>query len=218
MRIHAFAGLGAVLALIPAGLSAQKPKAHPKPLAAQVADLQARLATLERQVAGQGIIQAPFTVIDKSGKPIFQVSDNPRGFTVLGDSGHVLLKGIALPTGGYIKTLAKDNARSAAIGAAEGEAVVALRDGETSASNRVVMVLSPDGEPSVVVLNQKHTGVIAMGTNPRGRGKLQIDNSAGEPRLEAGVTDADVGAVHAGPRVDCAVTVLEVPACIAGHR
>jgi hypothetical protein len=59
---------------------------------------------------------------------------------------------------------------------------------------------------------------VALSQGTSGGGLIQVDNAAGDVRLEQGVLPDDVGAIHAGPQFNCAPKTFTVPDCIAGHK
>jgi hypothetical protein len=195
---------------------------------AQVSDLAARLRAVEQQLsrpqpspASGGVgntVRAPFTVVDADGKPIFRVNNTTRSFNLLDQAGHVVALGSAIEGGGFFKVLTPSSSRVGVLGAVGDESVLQLRDGAEAADNRLSLVMAKDGKPVVLILNDDHTGVVALSQGTSGGGLIQVDNAAGDVRLEQGVLPDDVGAIHAGPQFNCAPKTFTVPDCIAGHK
>jgi len=190
-------------------------------LRARLGSVEDRLARLESSRAMvPGKVVAPFVVVDRAGKPIFEVvaTSTHRAFTLYDAAGRYVVIGSAIKGGGFLKTQSTNGSRVAAFGTYGSEGVITLRDGDGAASNRLTLALPGDSKPAMVLMNDAHTSVVAITQGQSGGGLIQIDNAKGEPRIEAGVGSNDHGLVHAGPRFNCSGRMgLEVPDCLSGR-
>lgn len=196
--------------------SPAKMQAAMRDLQARIARLTADLNRLEQTAATRGsTVRAPFQVVDKAGKAILLVEEEPRSLRVQDPAGHPLAIATALPTGGFFKALTPSENRVAVLGASNNMALVTVRDGPDTP--RATLAVTADGNTALVIMNKQHQNVATL--SHKESGMLQLSNPTGQLRLEAGVTQTDLGAVYVGPGSACVGGDLVLPpSCLRGRR
>jgi hypothetical protein len=81
--------------------------------------------------------------------------------------------------------------------ASAGDGVVTL--GDTQGNQRAVMYVEPKAGGVVKVLNTAGKSVAEMFATSGGNGQMRLYNNVGAPMVEAGVNEANIGVVRAGP-------------------
>ena len=164
-------------------------------LSSKLVDVQKELANAEQVKAG-GKVMAPFEVVDASGKMIFRVRQDPRGFEMATASGQSVLWGSALEAGGLFKTRSSTTFPEVVMGSAKGLGAFVIRDGENV--SRASLSLT-NGKPSLEMSNDNHVGIVSIMQGSSGGGKVQLGNAAGNSMVEAGVTAGGCGKVETYP-------------------
>lgn len=102
-------------------------------------------------------------------------------------------------TGGYgLRVFEPGGKMVAGIGqASAGDGVVTL--GDTQGNQRAVLYVEPKAGGVVKVLNNGGKTVAEMFATSNGNGQMRLYNNAGAPMVEAGVNEANIGVVRAGP-------------------
>jgi len=188
--------------------------------------LRDRVSNLEKEVgkpnknesAVEHIVHAPFYVMDKSGKPIFTVTDGV-GTQAMGrvrvGRGSGDNYGVWVANAGGTPVLAFSEAKDGA-----GAVSAYDKDGRRS--------VQAHGGEGVALFSPSGKSVVGMGYNEasleRGilqlSGIFQIFDGAGQTMVEAGTTKKDgVGVVRVGPGAKCVpMGPLRVGDCIMGRR
>lgn len=188
--------------------------------------LRDRVSNLESELGKLGdkkesdvahIVQAPFHVVDKSGKPILTVTDG----AVKQAAGRV-----------RIGRGSGDN-YGVSVANAAGTLVAGLTEALNGAGG--LGVYDQAGKRSVQAIgglgvklygpSDKEVGSIGFNAENRDRGVLQISgvlqlfDDAGQTMVEAGTLPIGVGVVRVGPGVKCVpMGTLRVPDCIMGRH
>jgi len=173
-------------------------------LSSKLTDVQKELAGAATVKAG-GKVMAPFEVVDQSGKTIFKVRDDPRGFEMTNAAGQAVAWGSALEPGGIFKTRSSATFPEVVMGSAGGLGGFAIRDAEQRA--RASLTLS-NTKPSLELSNDNHVGVVALTQGASGGGSLQLGNASGSAMVQAGITAGNCGKVETYP--------LRPPAAVVG--
>jgi hypothetical protein len=189
--------------------SAAAARAKLEAMEAQVAGLERtvdslgnRISRLEQRASNPLVSSAavaPFTVVDKAGKPIFTVFEGPgpgRGFKLTTKSGKDVVYGSALEDGGFLKALDARGALQAVAGVHGNFAGFVLRESANVA--RATLALT-NGKPSIELSNDDSKVVATMGQGSTGGGVIQLGDAAGNAMVEAGVTTSGVGLVRTLP-------------------
>lgn len=158
----------------------------------EIAALQARLKALE-SAAGHGSqgpsrVAAPFEVVDRAGKRIFQVAeDAPAGarFVIAYNAAGIPVAGLrATPGGGLVWGEAATRDRRVLVGAGTTFAGLDIEEGAVdSGKNRVQLGRSADsGRYSLRVNRDAGKTVAAIGENALGGGLAFVADAAGKQR------------------------------------
>jgi hypothetical protein len=186
-------------------------------LASRLDQLAQRVAALEAQgpvapsPAGKGVgnrVTAPFEVVDRAGKVVFNVTAEPRAFRLFMPTGQIVVSGSALPGGGNLKALAKDQGLETVMGVNNDFAGFVARQGKTA---RAILSIHDGGKASVEVSNDDGTTVATLLHGPSGGGQLQLGDAAGNAMVEAGVTADGTGLVRAHPLGNPGAGLLGLP-------
>jgi hypothetical protein len=188
--------------------------------------LKDRVSSLEKELAKQPdknetsvghIVHAPFHVVDKSGKPIFTVSDavategigRVRVGHGSGDNYGIWVTNAA-GTAVAVISETKDGAGGLTAYTQEGKRSAQMHGGE-----------------GFTLFNNSNNSVASMGLNAGNKdrgllqlsGLLQIFDGAGQTMVEAGTsTTRGVGVVRVGPGAKCVpMATLRLPDCIMGR-
>jgi hypothetical protein len=189
----------------------------------QLDALRKRVADLEKAVANgdkstpkmAAKFQAPFTVVDENGKPIFSVSDDPYS---TGFRGRVHISPGSSGNNYNIWMHSADGTLVAAMGESNGKAglVSVLRSGQDAG------LLSPLG---LEIRNTAGKQLAHIGLDPQNkerarvavRGILQLYDQNFNTVVDAGALDDGRGAVRTWPNADCRSTGgLVSPPCLRG--
>jgi hypothetical protein len=188
--------------------------------------LRDRVSNLESELGKQGdkkesdvshIVQAPFHVVDKSGKPIFTVTDGAVKQAV----GRIRIGRGSGDNYGVSVANAAGTLVAALTEASNGAGGFGVYD---QAGNRSVQVIAGQG---VRLYGPSDKEVVSIGFNgahpDRGvlqiSGLLQVFNAAGETVVEAGSNSNGVGVVRVGPGAKCVpMGTLRLPDCIMGRK
>ena len=102
-------------------------------------------------------------------------------------------------TGGYgLRVFEPGGKMVAGIGqATAGDGVVTL--GDTQGNQRAVLYVEPKAGGVLKVLNNAGTSVAEMFATSNGNGQMLLFNKDGQKMVEAGVNEANIGVVRAGP-------------------
>jgi len=214
-RAGVLAGLLMVAHLVPTRRSsapadsAAPPQAKLDAMEAQVAGLKRTIDSLANRMSGlelraanplaSSAAVAPFTVVDKAGKPIFTVFEGPgpgRGFKLTTKSGKDVAFGSALEGGGFFKALDAKGALQAVAGVNGTFAGFVLRESADVA--RATLALN-NGKPSLELSNDNAKVVATIGQGSSGGGFIQLGDAAGNAMVEGGITSSGVGLVRALP-------------------
>ena len=192
--------------------------------------MQWRMDSLERRLAAyEGIVSrtatggtelhAPLTVVDGAGKPVFDVRLSPRSFNLYDDKGNYSVLGSAIPGHSFLKVLNSTLSRVAVLAAETDDALLTFRDGAEAKSDRMKLALAGDGTAAILLYNQQHIDVLQMAIGAHGGGVIQMANTNGDPRVELGTGDNDVGVVRAGPAGGCTAPLGPIaPSCLLGRK
>jgi hypothetical protein len=168
-------------------------------------------------------VEAPFMVVDSSGHPIARIKDNGNGgmltfystsgqdmveigTTKAGDTGVV---DVAAPDEKHNAVMEANNALGAWVGVTN-EALTPVGALGVGAINGTTT------EPAIFLQNQKGPAVALRVVNDTG--ELQLNNAAGDIRVEAGTEKNDDGAVKVtGPRGQCLPQIAGI-ACMITAR
>ena len=179
-------------------------------LTKRVSNLEAELKKIDDDSKLEGKVKAPFEVLDKSGNPIFVVTDAPHKSVTR--KGRIQVgRGAA---GSNFSMLAHNGSGVVVAGMGEsGEGAGALGLYDRSGGERVVV-----GEEGVFVSNNKAVRVAALQSGPAGGGQFWLMNPSGQSMVSAGTLPEGVGTVIVGPGYNCEVAAgLRVPTCIKGR-
>ena len=193
---------GSLFAAAMLGALAAPGNAHggPPPEAAdlvrRIDALTQRLAVLEAERGSPSQVTAPFKVVDKAGKVIFQVSDNPRSFHLHMPTGETVVTGSALAGGGFLKALAKDQGLQTVMGVNNNFAGFVARQGDTP---RATLSIHDGGKASLEIANDNGTSVAALFHGASGGGALQLGDASNNAMVEAFVTANGTGLVRTHP-------------------
>jgi hypothetical protein len=176
-----------------------------------VANLQKEFATLEQVKAG-GKVMAPFEVVDHSGKMIFRVRADPRGFEMATAAGQSVAWASALDQGGVFKTRSSVSFPEVVMGSAGNFGGLAIRDGENQV--RAELILS-GGKPSLNMNNDNHVGIVSIYQAASGGGWLQLGSPGGQAVVDAGViAGGKCGKVATYPETNPGRTMVGAPASL----
>ncbi len=200
-RIAVTAGLLFAAAML--GALAAPGNAHGGPpsevpdLVRRIDALTSRLSTLEAERRSPSRVTAPFEVVNKSGKVIFQVIASPQtSLELFGPGGKPIVVASALPGGGFVKALANDHKLQAVMGVNNDFAGFVARQGETP---RATLSVHGGGKASVEVANDDGTVVANMFHGSSGGGALQLGDASSNAMVEAFVTANQTGLVRTHP-------------------
>lgn len=182
-------------------------KSQLKSLTQRVSDAEKEIAKSEELSAGQKVI-APFTVVDKAGKPIFTVRDNPRGFVMTTASGKGATYASALETGGVFKAMSADGSVQSVFGVNGQYAAVELRHNDVK---RAWLALNPNGKTALSFSNDDGTAIAYFGLGDTGGGYMQLGSAGGQSAVDAGITADNRGFVIAYPKGNPGAGLLGLP-------
>ncbi len=164
--------------------------------------------------------KAEVAVMNEAHSPAVLLSHHPGGggiVNLMDDSSNTLVTASVLPGGGFVKTLNKDGSRVALLGIDGKNAFISLRDGLRTP--RATLAVTPDGKPSLVLMNSAHINVFTITQGAVEDGLFQISDASGKPMVEGGVLDGVLGILRVGPRFNCGGKMgLIVSDCILGHK
>lgn len=188
--------------------------------------LRDRVSNLESELGKLGdkkesdvahIVQAPFHVVDKTGKPILTVTDG----AVKQAAGRVRIGRGSGDNYGVSVANAAGTLVAALTEASNGAGGLGVYD---QAGKRSVQTIAGIG---VKLYGPSDKEVVGIGfkDDNRDRGVLQISglfqlfDGAGQTMVEAGTSPNGVGVVRVGPGVKCVpMATLRVPDCIMGRK
>ena len=164
------------------------------------------------------IVQAPFHVVDKSGKPIFTVTDG----AVKEAAGRVRIGRGSADNYGVSVATAAGTLVAAVTEASNGAGGLGVYD---QSGKRSVQAIGGFGV-SLYSPSDKEIARIGYNTNSSERsvfrlsGALRILDDAGQTIVEAGTSPKGVGVVNVGPATATCVPMgpLRVPDCIMGRH
>lgn len=158
-------------------------------------------------------VAAPFEVVDKSGNPIFIVTDEQYGSVKRKGRLH-----IGRATGGSNYSMLVHNAG--------GTVVVAVGEGQESAAGSMQFADAKgtvrarlSAMTGLMLMNSSGGGVASILSGSQGAGQFWLYDASGNAMVKAGTTTPGVGLIQAGPGVKCVPTgSLRVPDCILGRQ
>lgn len=190
-------------------------------LVSRVERLEAHLAS--RSAAGfQGPsrVQAPFEVVDKAGKVVFQVIADPSSSVAPAARGRVQIARGSLDN--YVLAIRRANGDASAIlaetkfGTGQLQLNDATKERVTVSGDEGLRVKNPQGKPIITLgFNAGNTakGILEL------EGLFQVFDATGETMVEAGTAPTGVGVVRVGPGAKCVpMGTLRVPDCIMGRH
>lgn len=185
-RHHGAAFAAVALALIigaSSALNAQTPTRIIRTPEEQVVELFRRVTALEKQSTSR--VRAPFEVVDSAGKIVFRVKAGAPGnsFSLYNGSGVASLFGSAF-AGLFVTPGGK---------------------------SQVFLGTSPDGKPTLQLINSAGAVATSLQVGARGGGLLQISNAQGHAQVEAGVLDSGAGLVRTFPNGNPGAGLVGMP-------
>jgi hypothetical protein len=220
------------LNLLLAGGGGPPPPGQDQSLIAQLNDakksidfLRDRVSNLEKELAKQKdmkdmqdehVLTAPLLVVDKSGKPIFTVTDAAFGQATIGrvhigrGSGSNYGIWVRNAAGGAVAAMGESKAGGGAVNVNDASGVLRAE-------------LSGDGFQYKNSAGKDVVGIGLQTTNTAKSiltvtGLFQIIDEAGQKTVEAGTNSKGAGVVVVGPSYKCVpLGTLRVPDCIMGH-
>ena len=182
----------------------------------RVADLETAVANGDKSTPKMAAkFQAPFTVVDENGKPIFSVSDDPYS---TGFRGRVHISPGSSGNNYNIWMHSANGTLVAAMGESNGAAglVSVLRDGKDVAMmmGKGFELKSSSGKMlGVLGLDPQNEARARLGV----RGVLQIYNENNSSVVDAGMLPDGRGAVRTWPNSDCkSFGGMRSPTCLMG--
>jgi hypothetical protein len=164
-------------------------------LSSKLMEVQKELATAAAVRAG-GKVVAPFEVVDQTGKMIFRVRQDPRGFEMATASGASVAWGSALEAGGVFKTRSSASFPEVVMGSAGAFGGFAIRDAEQRGRTSLSLT---NGKPSLEMNNENYVGIVAITQGASGGGLVQLGNATGNAMVQAGTTSGNCGKVETFP-------------------
>jgi hypothetical protein len=156
--------------------------------------------SLATVAAGTGTtMTAPFQVLDANNKPIFEVLSSPRTFVVYNSNGGYALSGTALDKDAFFKVAPPDASVNVVLAVQGSSPQLRLRSGGAE-RDRLLFEVAPGGTPIMIMYgSNKGQDIMQFREGPRGEGLLELNNSSGDLKVLADVTDEGYGKVEALP-------------------
>jgi hypothetical protein len=215
-RILAVALIGGAAATAKGGNSLPAMQAEIDELERKLELASARLDKLERSSENatrfvSNKVQAPFEVVDRSGKPLVRVYQSPEhngGVIAALNGGKELIWLSAPATGGFIKTRSSAGFPEVALGSVGGFGGLVIRDAD--AQFRASLFLD-NGKPGLSLKNSSHVSIAVLQENSSNGGQLELGDKAGNAQMRAGVTPTGCGRVETYPERQSNAARLGMP-------
>jgi hypothetical protein len=151
-------------------------------LSSKLAAVQKELANVAAIKAGEKV-RAPFEIVDGTGKAIFRVRDDPRGFEMVNGSGVSVAWGSALDAGGVFKTRSATSFPEVVIGSSGAAGGFLIRDAEERVRTSLTLT---NGKPSLEMRNGD-VGIVTIMQASNGAGYIQLGGAGGTGQVQAGL-------------------------------